>query len=65
MSSRVRLCPYYFLIDDAPELAGVLSTLVPSDKKAIHGMADGIMGVCQVGQGVAGSGSAARREHFG
>jgi hypothetical protein len=65
MSSRVRLCPYYFLIDDAPELAGVLATLVPSDKKAIHGMADGIMGVCQVGQGTAGPGSAARREHFG
>jgi hypothetical protein len=64
MSARVRLCPYYYMVGDDPELAGVLATLVPSDKKAIHGMADGIMSVCQVGQGTPSAGPA-RREHFG
>lgn len=65
MSARVRLCPYYLLAGDDPELAGVLATLVPSDKKAIHGMADGIMSVCQVGQGSSSGNGPARREHFG
>ncbi|MBC7541925.1 MAG: hypothetical protein H7338_04270, partial [Candidatus Sericytochromatia bacterium] len=66
MSARVRLCPYYFLVGDEAELSGVLATLVPSDKKAIHGMADGIMSVCQVGQDTSpGGGSPARRDHFG
>lgn len=64
MSARVRLCPYYFVVGDEPELGGILATLVPSDKKAIHGMADGIMGVCQIGQGSTGP-APAHREYFG
>ncbi len=50
MPVRARLCPYYFLGEDAarPEvkLAGILATLVPSDKKIIHGMRDGILVPC-------------------
>lgn len=44
MSSRARLCPYYFVDDkDQATLGGILATLVPSDKKAIHGMRDAVM----------------------
>lgn len=46
MSSRIRLCPYYFTApDQPPRLGSVLATLCPSDKKAIHGMRDAIMTV--------------------
>ena len=41
---RVRLCPYYFVVNDRVSLGGVLSTLVPADKKLIHGMRDAIIG---------------------
>ena len=37
---RVRLCPYYFLIDGKPKLSGALATFCPPDKKIIHGMQD-------------------------
>ena len=37
---RVRLCPYYFVIDREPILSGVLATFCPPDKKIIHGMRD-------------------------
>lgn len=40
MSGRVRLCPYYFIINGQAELHGVLSTFCPADKKIIHGMKD-------------------------
>lgn len=45
--ARVRLCPYYFT-DNAGEtrLGGCLATLVPADKKKIHGMKDGILVPC-------------------
>ena len=44
MPSRARLCPYYFVDNqDRANLGGVLATLVPSDKKAIHGMRDAVM----------------------
>jgi hypothetical protein len=37
---RLRLCPYYFVIDGAARLSGVLATFCPPDKKIIHGMQD-------------------------
>jgi hypothetical protein len=43
MSGRARLCPYYFVANDRVTLGGVLVTLVPSDKKLIHGMRDAII----------------------
>lgn len=46
MPSRVRLCPYYFVSDDDAHLGGVLATVVPSDKKLLHGMRDAIMLPC-------------------
>ena len=43
MKGRIRLCPYYFVEDDRIKLRGALTTIVPADKKLIHGMRDGIM----------------------
>ena len=43
MRGRVRLCPYYFVIDGKAELRGVLATIVPADKKLVHGMKDAIL----------------------
>lgn len=43
MRGRVRLCPYYFLIDGKAELRGALATICPADKKLLHGMKDAIM----------------------
>lgn len=40
---RARLCPYYFVTADGAELGGLLVTICPADKKAIHGMVDSIM----------------------
>lgn len=40
---RARLCPYYFVTGDQAELGGILVTVCPADKKAIHGMVDSIM----------------------
>jgi hypothetical protein len=41
---RVRLCPYYFVSpDDVVRLGGALATIVPADKKIVHGMRDAIM----------------------
>jgi len=37
---RVRLCPYFFLVERQPVLSGVLATFCPPDKKIIHGMRD-------------------------
>jgi hypothetical protein len=37
---RARLCPYYFVKNDRVALGGVLATVVPSDKKIIHGMSE-------------------------
>jgi hypothetical protein len=49
MRGRVRLCPYFFT-DSAGDttLGGCLATIVPADKKKIHGMSDGIMVPCVV-----------------
>lgn len=43
MQSRVRLCPYYFVIGDEVKLGGILATAVPLDKKVIHGMSEAVM----------------------
>ncbi len=46
---RVRLCPYYFIPGEgkpAPKLCGILATIVPADKKVIHGMRDSILVPC-------------------
>jgi len=40
---RTRICPYYFVTNQIPELVGVLVTTCPKDKKIIHGMQDGVM----------------------
>jgi hypothetical protein len=43
LKGRVRLCPYYFVESDRVKMRGALTTIVPADKKLIHGMRDGIM----------------------
>jgi len=50
MQGRVRLCPYFFT-NDAGETSfgGCLATIVPADKKKIHGMSDGILVPCVIG----------------
>lgn len=47
MQGRVRLCPYFFT-NDAGETSfgGCLATIVPADKKKIHGMSDGVLVPC-------------------
>lgn len=37
---RLRLCPYYFIVDGQARLSGALATFCPPDKKIIHGMQD-------------------------
>jgi hypothetical protein len=39
----VRLCPYYFVADGKAKLSGALATIVPADKKLLHGMRDAIL----------------------
>ena len=50
MKGRARLCPYYFVSGrgDAarPQLGGVLATIVPADKKIVHGMSEAILAPC-------------------
>ena len=43
MRGRVRLCPYYFVEDEKVTLRGALATIVPADKKLLHGMRDAIL----------------------
>jgi len=43
MKGRVRLCPYYFVENDRVKLHGALATIVPADKKFLHGMRDAIL----------------------
>lgn len=52
---RVRLCPYYFVVNDSStgsgqvvKLGGVLATVAPSDKRLIHGMKEAVMSPCIV-----------------
>jgi hypothetical protein len=46
MSGRTRLSPYYFVSEGRVELAGILATICPADKKILHGMKDAIMVPC-------------------
>jgi hypothetical protein len=52
MKGRVRLCPYYFVSGEAdfarPQLGGVLATIVPADKKIVHGMTEAILAPCSI-----------------
>jgi hypothetical protein len=52
MKGRARLCPYYFVAGEndsaRPQLGGVLATIVPADKKIVHGMSDAILAPCAV-----------------
>jgi hypothetical protein len=43
MRGRVRLCPYYFVSGGKAKLSGALATIVPADKKLLHGMRDAIL----------------------
>ena len=52
MNGRARLCPYYFVSGEGdaarPALGGVLATIVPADKKIVHGMTDAVLAPCAV-----------------
>ena len=52
MKGRARLCPYYFVSGEGDNLrsalGGVLATIVPADKKIVHGMSDAILSPCSV-----------------
>ena len=50
MAGRTRLSPYYFVAGETAELAGILATVCPADKKVIHGMKDAVMVPCAVAQ---------------
>jgi hypothetical protein len=43
MRGRVRLCPYFFVENARVTLRGALATIVPADKKLLHGMRDAIL----------------------
>jgi hypothetical protein len=43
MKGRVRLCPYYFVEGDRVRLRGALATIVPADKKFLHGMSEAVL----------------------
>jgi hypothetical protein len=48
MKGRVRLCPYFIVEQDRVKLRGALATIVPADKKFLHGMRDAILVPSQV-----------------
>ena len=52
MKGRARLCPYYFVSGEAdaarPTLGGVLATIVPADKKIVHGMTEAVLAPCSM-----------------
>ncbi|HTB81979.1 MAG TPA: hypothetical protein VK717_13935 [Opitutaceae bacterium] len=45
---RLRLCPYYFVIEGEAKLSGALATFCPPDKKIIHGMQDAALLPCRL-----------------
>lgn len=50
MHGRVRLCPYFFTDNcGKTSFGGCLATIVPADKKKIHGMSDGALVPCVIG----------------
>jgi hypothetical protein len=48
MRGRVRLCPYFFVENAKVTLRGALATIVPADKKLLHGMRDAILAPTQI-----------------
>jgi hypothetical protein len=51
MHGRTRLTPYYFVVGDEVRLGGATATVVPMDKKLIHGMVDAVIVPCAVQPG--------------
>jgi hypothetical protein len=49
-AGRLRLCPYYFVIEGQARLSGALATFCPPDKKIIHGMQDAALLPTRVSQ---------------
>jgi hypothetical protein len=49
MKGRVRLCPYNFVESDRVKLRGALVTIVPADKKFLHGMSEAILVPSKIG----------------
>lgn len=47
-AGRLRLCPYYFIVDGRTRLSGALATFCPPDKKIIHGMQDAALLPCRI-----------------
>jgi hypothetical protein len=47
-AGRLRLCPYYFVVEGRTRLSGALATFCPPDKKIIHGMQDAALLPCRV-----------------
>jgi hypothetical protein len=43
MKDPVRLCPYYFVEGDRVRMRSALATIVPADKKFLHGMSEAIL----------------------
>ena len=50
---RARLCPYYYVVNGEANLHGILATICPLDKLAIHGMTDAVMVPTRVADGPA------------
>ena len=55
MRGRVRLCPYYFVENAKVKLSGALATIVPADKKLLHGMSDAILAPAGIDAAAAGN----------
>jgi hypothetical protein len=55
MEGRVRLTPYYFVVNGQAILSSILATVCELDKKKIHGMRDAMMAPCAVRNGASGS----------
>ena len=47
-AGRLRLCPYFFVVEGRARLGGALATFCPPDKKIIHGMEDAALLPCRV-----------------
>ncbi|HEV8073072.1 MAG TPA: hypothetical protein VGP21_02980 [Opitutaceae bacterium] len=47
-AGRLRLCPYYFVLEGKAKLSGALATFCPPDKKIIHGMQDAALLPCRI-----------------
>lgn len=57
LDGRLRLCPYYFVVDGKARLSGALATFCPPDKKIIHGMQDAALLPSRIAQGTAEAGT--------